>query len=598
MASALLVNVRNRDASGVADRPTVRAIANGSRTMPEAGAVYAALDLGTNNCRLLVARPTYDSFRVVDAFSRIIRLGEGLTLSGRISDAAIDRAVSALGICRDKMSARGVMRARLIATEACRAAENGAYFCARIAEEVGLELEVVDRETEANLAATGCAPLVAPDAEGVILFDIGGGSSELVRLGRVFANGSGPPSAEIKAWTSLPIGVVTLAERHGGVVVSPATYEAMVQEVAAHIAPFVQRYGEADVSRLHLLGTSGTVTTIAGVHLQLPRYDRRRVDGAWLSRTADFRRRRAAAGDGLRGPRRQSLHRRRARRPGARRLRHSRSDPPRLPLYAPARRRPRPARRHAGADDARGRRLGRAAGAGLSSDMNTTRGSGGRDLKVRVRSGRGRSTSSRAWLQRQLNDPYVARARREGFRSRAAFKLAEIDDRFHFLKPGARVVDLGAAPGGWSQVAAPRVGAEAGQGRIVAIDVLEMVPVPGVEFRRLDFLDPAAPEAIKAMLGGGADVVLSDMAANATGHRQTDHLKIVALVEAAADFACEVLNPGGVFLAKVLQGGTETELLARLKRHFTSVKHVKPAASRADSAELYVLATGFRQPTR
>jgi 23S rRNA (uridine2552-2'-O)-methyltransferase len=213
-----------------------------------------------------------------------------------------------------------------------------------------------------------------------------------------------------------------------------------------------------------------------------------------------------------------------------------------------------------------------------------------RRLKVRVKS-RNKSVSSRHWLERQLNDPYVARARREGFRSRAAYKLAEIDDKHRFLKSGARVVDLGAAPGGWSQVAAKRVG---DNGRVVAIDILEMAPIAGAEFAQFDFLDPDAPARLKAMLGGPADVVLSDMAANATGHRATDHLKIMALVEAAADFAGEVLKPGGAFLAKVLQGGTEGTLLANLKRDFASVKHVKPAASRADSAELYVLATGFR----
>ncbi len=218
---------------------------------------------------------------------------------------------------------------------------------------------------------------------------------------------------------------------------------------------------------------------------------------------------------------------------------------------------------------------------------------GPRGLKVRVRGGKTRSQSSRSWLERQLNDPYVARAKREGFRSRAAFKLAEIDDKVRFLKKGARVVDLGAAPGGWSQVAAKRVGA-LGEGRVVAIDLLAMDEVPGVDFAQLDFLDPAAPEKLKTMLGGPADVVLSDMAANATGHRKTDHLKIMALVEAAADFAREVLAPGGAFLAKVLQGGTEGALLASLKRDFAAVKHMKPAASRTDSAELYLLATGFR----
>ena len=216
---------------------------------------------------------------------------------------------------------------------------------------------------------------------------------------------------------------------------------------------------------------------------------------------------------------------------------------------------------------------------------------GKRPLKVRLKNAKSRTVSSQRWLARQLNDPYVARAKREGFRSRAAFKLSEIDDKHHFLKSGARVVDLGAAPGGWSQVAAKRVGAA---GRVVAIDWLEMGAVPGVEFLRLDFLDPRAPQELKNLLGGPADVVLSDMAANATGHRPTDHLKIMALVEAAAEFARKVLRPGGVFLAKVIQGGTESELLAALKHDYASVKHVKPASSRTESAELYVLASGFR----
>jgi 23S rRNA (uridine2552-2'-O)-methyltransferase len=223
----------------------------------------------------------------------------------------------------------------------------------------------------------------------------------------------------------------------------------------------------------------------------------------------------------------------------------------------------------------------------------TARGSG-RDLKVRVKAGKGRSLSSKLWLERQLNDPYVARARREGLRARAAYKLIEIDDKHRLLKRGSRVVDLGAAPGGWSQVAAKRVGLAQGRGRVVAIDLLEMAPIAGVDFVRRDFLDPRAPDEIKALLGGPADVVLSDMAANATGHRKTDHLKIMALAEAAAEFAREVLTPGGAFLCKVLQGGTEGTLLAALKRDFAAVKHVKPAASRTDSAELYLLATGFR----
>jgi 23S rRNA (uridine2552-2'-O)-methyltransferase len=218
-----------------------------------------------------------------------------------------------------------------------------------------------------------------------------------------------------------------------------------------------------------------------------------------------------------------------------------------------------------------------------------------RPLKVRVRSAKGRSLSSKLWLDRQLNDPYVARAKREGWRSRAAFKLIEIDDKYHLLKPGGHVVDLGAAPGGWSQVAVKRVRANEGRGRVIGIDLLEMEPIAGVEFLRLDFLDPQAPDLLKARLGGPADVVLSDMAANATGHGKTDHLRIMGLAEAAAAFAREVLAPGGTFLCKVLQGGTEATLLAELKRDFASVKHVKPAASRPDSAELYMLATGFRR---
>jgi 23S rRNA (uridine2552-2'-O)-methyltransferase len=223
---------------------------------------------------------------------------------------------------------------------------------------------------------------------------------------------------------------------------------------------------------------------------------------------------------------------------------------------------------------------------------------GGRSLKQRVKTSKKRTTSSNRWLERQLNDPYVARAKREGWRSRAAFKLLEMDDKYKLLKPGQRVVDLGAAPGGWSQVAAQRVNSlgEKGKaaGSVVGIDLLDIDPIPGVTFTVMDFLDEDAPERLKAMMGGGADVVMSDMAANATGHKKTDHLRIVGLAELAIQFAREVLAPGGAFVAKVLQGGTESTLLADLKRDFTVVRHVKPAASRADSAELYVLATGFR----
>jgi 23S rRNA (uridine2552-2'-O)-methyltransferase len=219
-------------------------------------------------------------------------------------------------------------------------------------------------------------------------------------------------------------------------------------------------------------------------------------------------------------------------------------------------------------------------------------------LHVTVRTGGKRKLSSKLWLERQLNDPYVAQARREGYRSRAAYKLIEIDDKYHFFKPGLSVVDLGAAPGGWSQIAAKRVGAvngnREGKGKVVAIDLLEMPEIAGVSFAQLDFLEQDAPGKLLAMMGGRADVVMSDMAANTTGHRKTDQLRILGLVESAAAFASEVLNPGGTFLAKVFQSGADAELLAQLKRDFSSVRHVKPAASRQDSSERYVLAMGFR----
>ncbi|ABD88624.1 Ppx/GppA phosphatase family protein [Rhodopseudomonas palustris] len=252
-------------------------VADGSHTHD---GVYAAIDLGTNNCRLLIARPTGDGFRVIDSFSRIIRLGEGMAASGRISEAAIGRAVSALTVCSDKIHARKATRRRLIATEACRAAANADEFLDRVAHATGIRLEVIDRETEARLAVIGCSPLLDPLGRGAILFDIGGGSSELVWIERDPARPELAP--RIKAWMSIPLGVVTLAERFGGKVVSEQSYAAMVQAVAIHVAPFAAGLG-GDLSAMHLLGTSGTVTTLAGIHLDLARYDRRRVDGVWLS---------------------------------------------------------------------------------------------------------------------------------------------------------------------------------------------------------------------------------------------------------------------------------------------------------------------------
>jgi 23S rRNA (uridine2552-2'-O)-methyltransferase len=220
---------------------------------------------------------------------------------------------------------------------------------------------------------------------------------------------------------------------------------------------------------------------------------------------------------------------------------------------------------------------------------------GQRMLRTNVKTAAKRSASSTRWLERQLNDPYVAASKREGYRSRAAYKLIEIEQRYPFLKPGQRVIDLGAAPGGWSQIAATRVKSLEGKGQVVAIDYLGVEPIAGVDILEMDFTDDKAEDILKSKLSGGvADVVLSDMAAPTTGHTKTDHLRIMGLAEMAAHFAADVLTPGGVFLCKVFQGGTERELLDGLKKNFATVRHVKPPASRSDSAELYVLATGFR----
>ena len=233
--------------------------------------------------------------------------------------------------------------------------------------------------------------------------------------------------------------------------------------------------------------------------------------------------------------------------------------------------------------------------AGKTPKKGATTGDGARMLHVRVKTAKKRTVSSQRWLSRQLNDPYVVKSKLEGYRSRAAYKLIEIDDKYSILKPGQQVVDLGAAPGGWAQVAAERVQSLEGRGYVVAIDYLAFDAIPGVEILQLDFTDPTAPERLKSGLANGrADVVLSDMAAPTIGHTRTDHLRIMGLAEMAIEFTAEVLSPGGVFLCKVFQGGTEGEILALLKRDFTSVKHVKPPASRQGSAELYVLATGFR----
>ena len=336
------------------------------------------------------------------------------------------------------------------------------------------------------------------------------------------------------------------------------------------------------------------MTTIAGVHLNLPRYDRRAVDGLWLGQAevdAAIARLRAMsyaerAANACIGHERADLVL-----AGCAILEAIRSH---FPAERLQHRRPGSARGHLEPYDAR--RWGRSAPArALVMTGGGSGREGGRALKTRVKTARKRSLASTLWLERQLNDPYVAQARREGYRSRAAYKLMEIDDKHKLFKPGQRIVDLGAAPGGWSQVAAAKTAAREGKGRVIAIDLLPMDPIEGVEFRRMDFHDPLTRRAFCAN-GSAASPTASCPTWRPTppGHRKTDHLRIVGLVELAADFAGEVLAPGGFFLAKVLQGGAEGELLARLKREFATVRHVKPKASRADSAELYVLATGFR----
>jgi len=253
------------------------------------GPVYAALDLGTNNCRLLIARPHEKSFRVLDGFTRIVRLGEGLSTTGRLSDAAMDRTIEALKQCRNKLREHEPARMRLIATEACRAASNGEEFIARVKAELGMELEIVDRQTEASLAVTGCADLIEEESDGALMFDIGGGSSELAWLD--FRGGrprrQGKMSASIRSWQSLPVGVVSIAERFGGVDVTAETFEAMVAYVANHLREFKGRGKLKQMIAdhpVHLIGTSGTVTTLAGLHLGLERYERQKVDGLWMSK--------------------------------------------------------------------------------------------------------------------------------------------------------------------------------------------------------------------------------------------------------------------------------------------------------------------------
>lgn len=271
------------ETGSLAPRRTPYRHASHIRSDRRASKAYAALDLGTNNCRLLIAEPSYHEFRVIDAFSRVVRLGEGLGICDHLCDDAMDRTIAALKVCRGKIESRNVVRARFIATEACRLASNGPSFIERVRGEVGLDIEVVDRQTEATLAVMGCASLAHPKAGSVIIFDIGGGSTEIAWLDGEIGSAVRCPSERIRAWDSLPVGVVTLAERHGGRRVTRETFESMVDEVSSLLLPFALKAGAAAAAvNFHLLGTSGTVTTVGGIHLGLERYDRRRVDGLWM----------------------------------------------------------------------------------------------------------------------------------------------------------------------------------------------------------------------------------------------------------------------------------------------------------------------------
>ncbi len=296
-ASALMAEAGAGASSGPSrmEAAVLPPLAPDHRTLPPGsprrarGPLYAALDLGTNNCRLLIARPHERGFRVIDGFTRIVRLGEGVSVTGRLSDAAMERTMDALRQCRNKLRDHQPTRMRLIATEACRAAENGPAFLARVKDELGLDLEIVDRRTEAELAVTGCADLIDGEAQGALMFDIGGGSSELAWLD--FRGGrprsQGRMSASIRSWQSLPVGVVSIAEKFGGVDVTNAVFEAMVAHVSEHLRQFRGREKLRQMigtHPVHLIGTSGTVTTLAGLHLGLERYERQKVDGLWMRR--------------------------------------------------------------------------------------------------------------------------------------------------------------------------------------------------------------------------------------------------------------------------------------------------------------------------
>ena len=498
---------------------------------PQTGApVYAALDLGTNNCRLLVVRPSERGFDVVDSFSRIVRLGEGLQITGRLSEKAIERTIRALHICAGKIRRRRVTRVRSVATDACRRAANCAGFVERVKRETGVRLEIIGAREEAALAAAGCEPLLDPARRRALVFDIGGGSTELMWLAV-----TGEGRARLLDSISLPWGVARMAETFGSDRISDRAYKAMTEAVA----PWLRRFDEANgisaavaAGEVQMLGTSGPVTIVAGLHLGLARYRRDLVDGCTLAfddldAVSDHA---APAGPGGEGA--AALHRARARRHGGRRLRHTGGDLPDVARRLGPGRRPGGARGHPVPHD-RERRRG-----GVSRPPRARPGRQA-GLKARLRTAKGRKTASTRWLQRQLSDSYVAEAKRLGLRSRAAFKLMQLDDRFRLLKPGGAVLDLGAAPGGWTQVAVAR-----GAGAVVAADLQAMEPVPGACCLLLDLGDSDAPARLGAALPDGADLVLSDMAPRTTGHAATDRLRIVALAELAYEGRAGVAAAG------------------------------------------------------
>jgi exopolyphosphatase/guanosine-5'-triphosphate,3'-diphosphate pyrophosphatase len=393
---------------------------------------YAALDLGTNNCRLLIARPNGTGFTVIDAFSRIVRLGEGLQSSGRISDAAIERTLAALKICSGKLRRRNVTLSRSVATEACRRASNGAEFIARAQAETGIVLDIISAEEEARLAVLGCHILIEPGDDPALVFDIGGGSTELVLID------TSTPVPTVLDWHSAPWGVVSLTESAGQDGDLAATYSRMRSLVAESFAGFAARLPRT-IARPRLLGTSGTVTTLASVHLELDHYDRAAVDGLIVPAAAMRR-----------------ISSDLSRMTIAERAQVSCIGSERADLVvagcATGRRRSRHPRRYPAPVDGQPAAMSR----------------GGSGSRVRVKTGRGRTAQSTRWLERQLNDPYVRRAKAEGYRSRAAYKLLELDERFRLLRGAKRVIDLGIAPGGWAQVVRQKIPAAA----VVGIDLL------------------------------------------------------------------------------------------------------------------------------